>query len=253
MIERVHDYICKRYQNYESVVVPPFTLYFSQSQDDFFDSTAIPSQPIWGDITDALTEIQNQFTQRELSPRIQYMDTYSPSLTRILDENGYELSSQIKIMVCTPDTYRPVPTMPGLTTTTLSQDSDLEAVKQGVTTHRLGFTPQGTQLMNSDPELFRQSLVSSRAFILRLNDEPVTTGMFTSIEDGVTEFTGISTIPTFRRRGFGAYLTGTMVQVAFSRRVDLAFLKVPDNDTAAVYKRVGFKSRATLLTYEMKI
>ena len=251
MIERIHNYIRERYQPYETVAVPPFTLYFAQSNDAVFGSTAVPNQPIHGDVTDALTKVRDQFIKRGLLPRVQYMDAYSPSLTRILHENDFELLSQVEIMVCTPDSYRPVPSMPGLTTTTLSQDSDLEAVKQGVTTHRLGFTPQGTQLMNTDPELFRQSLVSSRAFILRLNGEPVTTGMFTSVQDGVTELTGISTIPAYRRRGFGAYLTGTMVQVAFSRHVDLVFLAVPDDETATVYKRVGFKSQAMLLTYEM--
>lgn len=251
MIERIHNYIRERYRNYETVDVPPFTLYFSNSKDAVFGSTAVPNQPILKNVPDALAEIRDQFVARGLSPRVQYMDSYNPSLTRILHENNFELLSQTEIMVCTPDSYRPVPYMLGLTTTTLSRDSDLETVKQGVTTHQLGFTPQGTQLMNTDPELFRQSLISSRAFILRLNDEPVTTGMFTSVKDGVTELTDISTIPAYRRRGFGAYLTGTMVQVAFSRHVDLVFLAVSDNETAAVYKRVGFKSKATLLTYEI--
>ena len=251
MIKRIHNYIHERYQSYETVSVPPFTLYFAQSDDAVFGSTAVPNQPTHEDMTDALAEVRTQFVKRGLPPRVQYMDAYCPSLTRILHENSFELLSQAEIMVCTPDSYRPVPPMPGLTTTTLSQDSDLEAIKQGVTTHQLGFTPQGTQLMNTDPELFRQSLISSRAFILRLNDEPVTTGMFTPVRDGVTKLTGISTIPTYRRRGFGAYLTGTMVQVAFSRDVDLVFLAVPDDETATVYKRVGFKSQATLLTYEM--
>ena len=253
MIKRIHTYIHERYSGHKTISVPPFTIYFAQSDETVFNSTAIPYQPIQGDISDALAEIQDQFTKRGLSPRVQYMDAYNPSLTRILHEHNFNLLSQVEIMVCTPDSYRPVPTMPGLSTTILSKESDLAAIKQGMTTHQLGFTPQGTQLMNTDPELFRQSLISSRAFILRLDDEPVTTGMFTSVHDGVTELRGISTVPAFRRRGFGAYLTGNMAQVAFSRHVDLIFMAVPDGETANVYKRVGFKSKAMLLTYEMEM
>ena len=253
MIERIHNYIRERYTGYETIVVPPFTIYFAQSGESVFGSTAIPNHPIQGDVSDALADVREQFIKRGFSPRVQYMDTYSPSLTRILHENNFNLLSQVEIMVCTPDSYRPVPAMPGLSTTVLSQESDLEAVKQGVTTHQLGFTPQGTQLMNTDPELLRQSLISSRAFILKLDDEPVTTGMFTSVHEGVTELTDISTVPAFRRRGFGAYLTGNMAQVAFSRRVDLVFMAVPDSETASIYKRVGFKSEAVLFTYEMGI
>ena len=248
MIERIHNYICEQYRNYETISTPPFTLYFARSTDAILGSTAIPNQPIRKNMSDALTKLQDQFVKRGLLPRIQYMDSYSPSLTRILHENDFELRSQMEIMVCTPDSYRPVPPMPGLTTTTLSQGSDLGAIKQEVTTHQLEFTPQGTQLMNTNPTLFRQSLINSHTFVLQRNNESVATGTFTPVRDGVTK---ISTIPTYRQRGFGAYLTGTMVQIAFSRHINLIFLAVPDDETTAVYKRVGFKSKATLLTYEM--
>jgi ribosomal protein S18 acetylase RimI-like enzyme len=252
MIERIHNYLRQRYEGYETVAVPPFTIYFAQSDDAVLDSVAIPDHPIRDDVSAALAEIREQFDKRGLSPRVQYMDAYSPSLTRILDENGFEFCSQGEIIVCTPDSHRPVPTMPGLSTIILSQDSDLDAVKQGMVTHKLGFAARDTQLMNTDPELFRKSLVSSRAFVLQLDGEPVTTGMFTAVYDGVTELTGISTVPAFRRRGFGAYLTGNMAQVAFSRQANLIFMAVPEEEDASVYKRVGFRSKAILFTYGME-
>lgn len=252
MIQRIHNYLRQRYEEYKAVAVPPFTIYFAQSDDAPFDSAAIPDHSIRDDVSDALAEVREQFSKRNLPPRVQYMDAHSPLLTRILDENGFQLCSQLQIMTCTPDSYRPVPAMPGLSTVILSQDSDLDAVKQGMHTHKLGFSVRDTQLMNTDPELFRQSLVSSRAFVLRLDGEPVTTGMFATVYDEVTELTAISTVPTFRRRGFGAYLTGNMAQVAFSHQVTLIFMAVPEGEDAGVYKRVGFKSKAMLFTYEME-
>ncbi len=249
MIERIQNYIRKQYEGQEAVAIPPFTLYFSQS-DDEIGNTAVPDQPIQDNISDTLDHVCEQFAKRTLLPRVQYVDAYTPSLTRILHKNRFELQSQQEIMICTPDSHRPVPPMPGLSTSILSRDSDLEEVEQGLITHQLGFSTQATQVISKDSNLFRQILFNKSAFVLRLNGEPVTTGVFTAVNDGVTELGRISTIPSFRRRGFGAYLTSYMAQIAFSRDVELVFLTVPEGENSDVYKRVGFKSQAMLLTYK---
>ncbi len=249
MIEHIQKYMHKRHEMHEAVAVPPFMLYFSQSNDEA-GNTAVPNQPIKTVSVDTFGRMREQFAKRNLPPCVQYVDAYTPSLTRILHENEFVLQSQQEIMICTPDSYRPVPPMPGLSTSILSSDSDVEEIDQGLMVHQLGFSTQATQVINKDSNLFRQTLSDKRSFILRLDDALVTTGMFTAVYNGVTELGNISTVHNFQRRGFGAYLAGYMVQVAFSRDIDIVFLTVPKNEDASVYKRIGFKSQAMLLTYK---
>ena len=141
--------------------------------------------------------------------------------------------------------------MPGLTTLVLSSESSLDDVEIGLQqTSQLGFDPFATRMLNTDAEMFRKTLVTGQAFVLRLNKEPVSAGMFMEIYDGLTQVAGLTTLEGHRRQGFAAYLSGYMTKYAFSRHVDTVFLIAPADGTENVYRRVGFKPYSTLLTFE---
>ena len=248
-IKRIQLYLPNRYTNHEIVPISPFTLHFPKSETPVSDSYALPTEPITGDITEAVAEVTAVFRERGVTPRIQYLDAFCPTLTAVIEQAGYQQEKSSMMLMCTPETYRPAPTMPGLNTLILSENSSLDDLVSGIETHVLGFDPEERVLRDTDAEMFRQTLITSRAFILRMEDEPVTTGMFTAVHNGVTEIMGISTLPAYRRRGFAAYLTSYMAQIAFARQVDLVFLITPDDETTAVYQRVGFQPRALQLTY----
>ena len=63
--------------------------------------------------------------------------------------------------------------------------------------------------------------------------------------DGASEIVGVATLPTFRRRGLGAAVTGALVADALGRGVDTVFLSADDDDVARVYTRVGFRRVGT--------
>ncbi len=253
MINRIQNYIRKQYTGQEVVIVPPFTIYFSQSNDGA-GSTAVPNRPLQDDngSINVLKRVHEKFAERGLPFCLQYIDKYAPALTDALRESEFTLHARQKIMGCTPDSYRPVPSMPGLSSSILSKGDDVEKAEQVLSTGQLGFSAEAMRMMNKSSALFQQTLFNDSTFILRLNEKIVTKGVFTAVYNGVTELGCITTDEAFRQRGFGAYLTGYMTQIAFSRNVDLVFLILPKGDNINVYKRVGFRPQATLLTYGVK-
>ena len=63
--------------------------------------------------------------------------------------------------------------------------------------------------------------------------------------DGASEIVGVATLPTFRRRGLGAAVTGALVADALEQGVGTVFLSADDDDVARVYTRVGFRRVGT--------
>jgi predicted GNAT family acetyltransferase len=61
----------------------------------------------------------------------------------------------------------------------------------------------------------------------------------------VTEITGVATLPSARRRGLGALVTGRLVQDARERGAELIFLSAGSEDIARVYARLGFERVGT--------
>jgi ribosomal protein S18 acetylase RimI-like enzyme len=62
---------------------------------------------------------------------------------------------------------------------------------------------------------------------------------------GVCELMGIGTLPSARRRGIGAALTGRLAQDARERGAEIVFLTAADDDVARLYERLGFRRVGT--------
>jgi ribosomal protein S18 acetylase RimI-like enzyme len=72
-----------------------------------------------------------------------------------------------------------------------------------------------------------------------------------SPRDGVSEITGVATLPAFRRQGLAAAVTATLVADARSRGVDLCFLSADSEAVARVYARIGFAPVGTTCTVKL--
>ncbi|MBE2223070.1 MAG: GNAT family N-acetyltransferase [Anaerolineae bacterium] len=250
LIDRIQAYLCHEYEDQEVIKAAPFNIYFGKADAKPEFNLAVPTQRTV-ESNDALLHMEDAFWQHHLSPRIQFLDAYNPALTALLGQNDYKLVNESMVLACKPETLRPAPEMPGLTTLVLSGDSSLDDVKEGLQqTSQLGFDPFATRMLDTDAEMFRKTLVTGQAFVLRLNKKPVAAGMFMEIFDGLTQVAGLTTLENYRRQGFAAYLTGYMTKYAFSRHVETVFLIAQADGTENVYRRVGFKPIATLVTFE---
>ncbi len=249
-IERIQMYLHTKHQQHEIVSLPPFQYYWRAENAGDLGHTAVPvqSQAAWETAVNTLIQ---QFERRQPPPRVQFLDTYAPNLPPVLMAKGFQLTHQLVVIACTPKSYRPAPTLPGLSTIILSREFSPEDVNQALQTRELGIDPFAARLTGTDALTFRQTLLTDRAFLLRFNREPAAAGMFAEIRQGVTELVGVATLPKFQQRGFAAYLTGYMTQVAFARQVDLVFMLLEKKEVVNVFKRVGYSACATLLTYEL--
>jgi N-acetylglutamate synthase-like GNAT family acetyltransferase len=61
----------------------------------------------------------------------------------------------------------------------------------------------------------------------------------------VTEVAGVGTIPSARRRGIGAAVTGRLVEDARALGAEVVFLSAADDDVARMYERLGFRRIGT--------
>ena len=246
--ERIQAYLRHTNSHCERTIVPPFTLFTPTNDKD--DTFAIPHKPMVDDWSATFGKLREAFAQKQCLPCIQFVEAFAPELPAILKTAGFHQAQASLILSCTQNTFRPVPLIPDLAIVVLSQESTLDEVQEGLNTNELGFNPEVSPLTQEDAASFRRKLITSRAFTVRFNDEPVGAGMFTEVHKGMTQLTGITTLPDYRRKGFAAYLTGYMTKTAFSRGVDAVFLVAADDDASRVYKRVGFQPVSALLTYK---
>lgn len=242
----------KASQHHEVVSSPPFTAFFSITDSSEDANYALPNISGNGYLPDDLARLQAMFKEHDRKPRLEFVEEVFPHLSPILHSAGWSKIEQSQVMICVPETYQSTPEILGLEITTLSHESEIEEIREGLDTNILGFDPLAERATLQDAEEFRQNLILSRAFTARLYDHPVAAGMFTEIHEELTELVGITTLESFRRRGIAAALTAYMTQVAFQQGATLVFLIAANAQAGRVYERVGFRPHATQVVYEIE-
>jgi ribosomal protein S18 acetylase RimI-like enzyme len=249
-IDRLQSYIRHvAEQEREAVSVPPFTIFFHPNDDRIFFNYAVPDMPVGGDLGVPLGHLRAAFVARDRRPRFEFIEEYAPQLTSSLRVAGFAEESRLRLMVCTPETYRAAPHVAGLMISIQDSRTPLDEIRLGLDTNARGFDPGAMPTAEAEAIAYRQSLISSRAFLAYLGSQPAGAGMFTPPLDGLTELVGITTLGEFRRRGIAAELTACAVQTAFQQGADAAFLSAADQRAGRVYERVGFQPFAIMLAY----
>ena len=80
-------------------------------------------------------------------------------------------------------------------------------------------------------------------------DGPLAAGSCQAV-DGVAEITGVGVLPSSRRHGLGAAVTGLLARDALDRGVKTVFLSASDDAVARVYARIGFRRIGTAMIAE---
>jgi GNAT superfamily N-acetyltransferase len=75
-------------------------------------------------------------------------------------------------------------------------------------------------------------------------DGVVASGSHQPVGD-VTEVVGVATLPSFRRQGLGAAVTGALVADALEHGAGIVFLSAGSEEIARVYGRLGFRRIGT--------
>ena len=237
---------------YDSVVLPPFTLFIKPTDPLTYYNYAIPDGPVSGDLADVLSALRAEFRARGRTPRFEFFEAYAPELPAALRDCGFVEESRNWSMTCTPGGLRRPPEVPRLSVSAIGAQSTGEDLGDFLSAQRQGFDPENTTPVTAEEVTrARDSFTRSGAgaFLGRLDGAPAGASYYSRPMGGVSELAGIATLTAFRKRGIASLLTWYAAQAVFEAGVEVAFLTAEDARAGRVYERVGFQSFSTMLAY----
>jgi GNAT superfamily N-acetyltransferase len=197
--------------------------------------------------------------QRELGVReaFEWVHETTPSFAGAATAAGLEVT-QVPLLALDAAAWRPAAPPPGVTVRMLGADDPALAAAQGAV--ELAFAVPGTERGSAGPaerdvaaagleqlgflrERMRRGL-TAMAVAEHEVDGAVGAGSHQPVGD-VSEVMGVGTLPSARRRGIGAAVTGRLVEHARERGAGLVFLSAADDDVARMYERLGFRRIGT--------
>jgi GNAT superfamily N-acetyltransferase len=207
--------------------------------------------------------------QRELGVReaFEWVHETTPSLAGAAAAAGLEVL-QVPLLALTGGDWSPPPAPAGVRLRMLGADDASLAAAQAVVelafAERAGDSggpgEKGTELGAAGPEardltearlgdlgFLRERIragVTAMAVAESEADGPLCTGSHQRA-GGVCELMGIGTLPSARRRGIGAAVTGRLAQDARERGAEIVFLSAAGEHVARMYERLGFRRVGT--------
>lgn len=249
MIERLQSYMRHAAQaRYEATPVPPFTVFLHPFDALIYFNYAIPDGPVTGDVREPLRRLRAVFQERGRVPRFEYVSELAPALEDALLANGFRREAEARVMVCTRESFTPVPVPEGLSLSVLTSESPREEIRMFCETSRRGFSPD-EPYEASEEEISKSlgELKQGRAVLGRVEGAPAVVGTFTAPHGGIAELGGVATLERFRKRGLGTALTSRVAQEAFDHGVDVLFLSTVTEEAGRIYERVGFRFLTRML------
>jgi ribosomal protein S18 acetylase RimI-like enzyme len=241
---------------YQTVELPGLTLFFHPGDDLTFFNYAIPDAGLPDALEGSLARMRAECADRARRPRFEFIAEYAPGLDAALRAAGFVEEARQQLMVCTRQTARAAPAVPGLQIDVLDSAAPLDVIQTTLSVQRQGFDPDSAGAATADEaRRFADILGQGRAFLARLRQTAVAAGTYTApLEAGsegtrIAEITGLATLAPYRRRGIATALAARAVQTAFEQGVDALCLVAADARAGRVYERVGFCARATMLAY----
>ncbi len=259
-VDRIQSYLRDLARSqYAAVPLPPFTLFFHPSDPFPYFSYAIPEEPVRADdpaLPGTLARLREIFMEQGRTPRFEFFEAFAPALPALLQANGFSEEARQWSMICTPQTYRPAPAVPGLEIVHLIPESPAEHLKGFVIAQHAGFDNEepadenGEDIPPEEIEIQRANLRAGWTSLLaRLDGVPVAAASFGNIIDGISEVAGIATRPSYRRRGIATVLAGRCAEMIFAQGGQIATLTAADEAAGRVYEKVGFRPFSTMLAY----
>jgi ribosomal protein S18 acetylase RimI-like enzyme len=197
--------------------------------------------------------------QRELGVReaFEWVHETTPSLAGAATAAGLQVL-QVPLLVLAREEWTPPPAPDGVRLRMLGADDASLPGAQAVV--ELAFAAEGMELGAVGPEerdlakarlgdlgFLRDRLrrgLTAMAVAESEADGPLAAGAH-QLAEGVSEVMSVGTLPSARRRGIGAAVTGRLVEDAQARGAEIVFLSAAGDDVARMYERIGFRRLGT--------
>ena len=196
--------------------------------------------------------------QRELGVReaFEWVAETTPSLAGAATAAGLEVR-QVPLLALEPAAWSPASAPAGVAVRMLGADDPALAGAQAAV--ELAFAAADPVLGAAGPEerdlaatrlgdlgFLRERLRGGLTAMAVAEGEagPLGAGSHQPVGD-VSEIMAVGTLPSARRRGIGAAVTGRLVEHARERGAELVFLSAADDAVARMYERLGFRRIGT--------
>jgi ribosomal protein S18 acetylase RimI-like enzyme len=195
---------------------------------------------------------------QHLPEAFEWIHDIAPEMLAVARRAGLKVL-EAPLMVLRRGRWRTPEPPPGIAVRMLGPDDPALAPSQAVA--RIGFGHPGTApgaagaaerdaaalaVAPTELDFLRGQIRDGLTAVVVAEDAsgPVASGSHQPV-GAVTEITGVATLPSARRRGLGALVTGRLVQDARERGAELIFLSAGSEDIARVYARLGFERVGT--------
>ena len=220
--------------NWEVTTVTPFRFTLSP---DLGHSEAAPVEPIddFSNVADAIERLLGLAAAKGCAFELQYNEPLWPGLSSSLEQAGLVLRRREMLMMCTPETFRPIANASIEARFLVSSDPPAEF--------------EAFQSINGGPSLALDG--SCQAVLACLQGQPVGTG-FSWCNAGRSQITRIHTKSAARRQGVASTVTTLLLEDAFDRCGNLAWLTASGPPAQALYEKIGFRSIGYRRFYESR-
>ena len=252
MIQKLDEYFdAVPRSDSDPVEVGAFTLFVSRAPFPYY---ARPSRIHPGLILRSDLELlEKECAARNLELSIEWVEETHPELAEIAANAGLEVHSYALLVAASSELA--TPTVEGAAVRIIGPDE--LAIEHGRAVAEISFGLGGTEVSRSGPQ-DRDAAVSHlslpriahlrermrRGFtvmaVAESDDGVIASGSYQRV-DGMAEITGVATLPSLRRRGFGGAVTALLAKNAFDSGVETVLLSAEDENVARVYQRIGFQ------------
>lgn len=220
-----------------------FAVVFHRTSDVWYLSYATPVDALADDADEALAAVTARFAERERAVSLEWIEELAPQLADVSVRAGLPEPDIEPLLVVDRRDLR-IPAVDGATVRIVdgTDESDVRAVRS--VAHQT-FPEIGPMTDAEVRRIADEIRAAQRVQVaVDLDGRPVAIGDH-SPALGVTEITGVGTLPAYRRRGLAGLVAATLAADAFDRGCDVVYLTAATMDAARVYERVGFRRIGT--------
>jgi len=254
-IESYYDTVPRASATVETI--GPFTLFVSTAAFPYYARPASSGEDPVSEIRPAdVVAVRDRQRELGVPEAFEWVDELRPGLVDVLRATGMAVY-RLPLMVHR-DGAAPVAPPPDVRVRMLTADDpDLPSVQTAI---GLGFTTPGTSVGavgDRERSAAEAALpdVHARTRERIARGDVAIAGAFTergavgggshSPRAGVSEITGVATLPAYRRRGIGAAVTAGLTADAYRRGVRTCFLSAGTPAIGRIYARAGFRRVGT--------
>lgn len=193
-------------------------------------------------------EMAEVFRQHERTPRLEFFAELWPEVGSALEAEGFTCEKRMPIMILRRDEWHGWPQSHEIGPV----DADSFRPLGGVLAEAFGAPPQDEPQGQVEDDPFFQRIAKGHtlAAIVRVDGEIVGGGFAVGTKE-IREVAGIGTAAAHRRKGIAAAVIASLLDQFFGDGGEIAWLTPGDIGAQSVYERLGFRTIAEQVCYEL--